>query len=99
MRNDDLFGVGIVADDIEATTEGTAATCGHRWAPFRISFSQAVGDVHLEPLQSTPVTTYVPAGPGIRHLGYRSDDVDQDLAPLHVPITRSCSIIDCDSSS
>jgi catechol 2,3-dioxygenase-like lactoylglutathione lyase family enzyme len=98
MRPEDLYHAGIVVEDFDATLAWFTETAGYRWCqpytgeqlvvtpdgeetiPMRLTYS--VDEPHIEILQAVPGTVWMPADSGIHHLGYWSDEVDEDVAKL-----------------
>ncbi len=98
MKAEDLYHTGIVVDDLEATMRWLQKVAGYTWTdvvtvdqeavtphgevtiPMKMVYSGA--EPRLELLQTVPGTVWTPADSGVHHLGYWSDDVENDLATL-----------------
>ncbi|MGW0021804.1 VOC family protein [Rhodococcus sp. NPDC003382] len=97
MKAEDLFHLGIVADDPEATREEFTALFGYEWGPevggavpvtlpagdrtVELRCAYSITEPRLEVVRSVPGTLWE-AGGGIHHAGYWSDDVAADAAAL-----------------
>ena len=100
MKAENLYHTGIVVDDLDATMEWFSKLAGYTWTdvveveqvaqtpsgevtiPMKMVYSGA--DPRLELLQTVAGTIWTPADSGVHHIGYWSDDVESDLAALHV---------------
>lgn len=98
MRPADLYHVGIVVDDFDATLERLSEVSGYRWADeFRgeqtvetpdgelkvpLHFAYSMDEPRLEIVESVPGTVWEPSTSGVHHLGYWSEDVDRDVTTL-----------------
>lgn len=98
MKASDQFHVGIVVDDIEAAAAELSAVFGYDWCdelggptPVRLPDGERVLKLRarysmsvprIEIVQSIPGTLWEPAGSGIHHLGFWSDDVAADSSDL-----------------
>ncbi len=98
MRAENLYHTGIVVDDLEGTMKWLGDAAGYIWTdvvtvdqqvvtpdgeatiPMKMVYSGA--DPRLELLQTVPDTVWVPADSGVHHLGYWSENVENDLATL-----------------
>jgi hypothetical protein len=97
VRREDQFHVGIVAEDLQATTDALAAALGYEWGPEVGSTTEvtlpggplvvelrcvfSVSVPRLEIVRSIPGTLWESAA-GLHHIGYWSDDVAADVAEL-----------------
>ncbi|MEE2030697.1 VOC family protein [Rhodococcus chondri] len=97
MKADDLFHLGIVTDDLDATKDELSALLGYTWGPevggpipvalpdgdrvVNLRCAYSITSPRLEVVAAVP-DTFWQAGAGIHHLGYWSDDVDADCAEL-----------------
>ncbi len=98
MKPEDLYHIGIVVDDLDATLRWLTDTAGYRWCEeyagdqlvetptgeitIPMRFAYSMDAPRLEILQSVPGTLWTPSSSGIHHLGYWSDDVDADVDTL-----------------
>ena len=98
MKPEDLYHVGIVVDDLDASLRWFTDTAGYRWCEeyagdqvvetpageitVPMRFAYSMDTPRLEVLQAVPGTLWQPASSGIHHLGYWSDDVAADVATL-----------------
>ena len=98
MKPEDLYHVGIVVDDLDASLRWFTDTAGYRWCEeyagdqvvetpageitVPMRFAYSMDTPRLEVLQAVPGTLWQPASSGIHHLGYWSDDVAADAAEL-----------------
>jgi hypothetical protein len=98
VNANDLYHTGLVVDELDAAKAFLSDTAGYRWGltvgadvailtpagertvPMRITYS--ADEPRLELVQSIPETIWQPADSGVHHLGYWSDDVDDDVARL-----------------
>jgi hypothetical protein len=98
MRPGDLFHTGIVVEEIEPAMEWFAAVVGHAWCEpieadvvveledgehsltFEITYSRS--EPRLELVRAIPATLWEASNLGVHHLGYWSDDIEDDLAHL-----------------
>ncbi|MFW0785587.1 VOC family protein [Gordonia sp. CPCC 206044] len=97
MRAEDLFHVGVVTNDSEATRQSLSALLGYEWGPdvgsqvevmtpggpiaTVMSCSFSVQTPRIEVVTEVPGTMWTGGG-GVHHLGYWSDDVAADLGVL-----------------
>jgi catechol 2,3-dioxygenase-like lactoylglutathione lyase family enzyme len=98
MKAEDLYHVGIVVDDLDASLKWFSDVAGYRWCDqfageqtvetpngevtVPIRFAYSMSEPRLEVLQSVPDTLWVPADSGVHHVGYWSDDLDADIGAL-----------------
>ena len=98
MKAEDLYHVGIVVHDFDATLALLAETAGYRWCDeysgdqlvqtpsgeitVPMRFAYSLTEPRLEILQAVPGTIWTPSDSGVHHLGYWSDDVSADVAAL-----------------
>ncbi|BCP15011.1 VOC family protein [Mycobacterium paraintracellulare] len=98
MKADDLYHCGLVVEDFDAEMAFLTDVVGHRWTqtfevdqtveldgrvdtiPLRLAFS--LTEPRLELVQAVPNTLWTPSTSGLHHLGYWSDDIDDDIAAL-----------------
>lgn len=98
MKPEDLYHIGIVVDDLDRTLGWFTKIAGYRWCeeyagdqlvetpegeltiPMRFCYS--MNKPRLEILQSVPGTLWTPSNSGIHHLGYWSDNVNDDVETL-----------------
>ena len=98
MKAESLYHTGIVVDDLERTMQWLTDVAGYSWTdivsvdqvvatpdgevtiPMKMVYSGA--DPRLELLQTVQGTVWTPADSGVHHIGYWSDDVENDLATL-----------------
>lgn len=98
MKADDLYHCGLVVEDFDAEMAFLTDVVGHRWTqdfevdqtvevdgrvdtiPLRLAFS--LTEPRLELVQAVPNTLWTPSTSGLHHLGYWSDDIDDDIAEL-----------------
>jgi glyoxalase/bleomycin resistance protein/dioxygenase superfamily protein len=98
VRAEDQFHVGVVVDDLESTVEVLSELFGYEWCdemggpiPVTLPTGDAMVDLRfvysrtaprLEIIRTVAGTLWEPAGSGIHHVGYWSDDVAGDAAAL-----------------
>ncbi|MFJ9626518.1 VOC family protein [Streptomyces sp. NPDC101175] len=98
MRAEDQFHLGLVVEDFEATLAELTAAFGYEWCaeiggavPLTLPTGDAVLDIscaysrtlpRLEIVRRIPGTLWEPVAGGVHHVGYWSDDVDEDTAGL-----------------
>jgi predicted enzyme related to lactoylglutathione lyase len=93
-----LYHTGIVVDDVPAAMEWFEKAVGYRWCePFTaeqlvrledgertltIQGTYSMDEPRLELVGAIEGTLWRPASAGVHHLGYWSDDVDEDIAAV-----------------
>jgi lactoylglutathione lyase len=98
MKAENLYHSGLVVEDFDAEMAFLTDVIGHRWTqafevdqtveidgqihtiPLRLAFS--LTEPRLELVQAVPNTLWTPSNSGLHHLGYWSDDIDDDIAAL-----------------
>lgn len=98
MKADDLYHCGLVVEDFDAEMALLTDVVGHRWTetieveqtveidgrvetvPLRLAFS--LSEPRLELVEAVPNTLWTPSTSGLHHLGYWSDDIDDDITAL-----------------
>jgi hypothetical protein len=94
----DHYHVGMVVHELDQALAWFAETAGYRWCeelkvdnllvtadgettvPLRFTYS--MDEPHVEVIQAVPGTLFAPVQSSPHHLGYWSDDIDNDLAVL-----------------
>ncbi len=98
MKPEDFYHTGIVVEDFDAALRWFTDVAGYRWCDdlaveqevwtpdgnrvVPIHFAYSMSEPRLEVLQTVPDTVWVPSNSGAHHLGYWSDDVDEDIQTL-----------------
>jgi catechol 2,3-dioxygenase-like lactoylglutathione lyase family enzyme len=98
MRPEDLYHIGIVVEDLDATLRWYTDAAGYEWCEqyagdqvvetaggevtIPLRFAYSMNEPRLEILQAIPDTLWTPSDSGIHHLGYWSDDVNADVETL-----------------
>lgn len=98
MNPADLYHLGIVVDDLDATLDELSRTLGYRWgivveadSPIRVGgeqqtlhsrFAYSKDEPRLEIIQALPGSAIWTAGAAVHHMGYWTDDVATEVARL-----------------
>lgn len=98
MKPEDLYHLGIVVDDLDASLRWFTDVAEYKWCEeyagdqvvetpegevtIPLRFAYSMNEPRLEVIQAVPGTLWTPSDSGIHHLGYWSDDVEADLATL-----------------
>lgn len=92
MKPEDLYHLGIVVDDLDASLRWFTDVAEYKWCEeyagdqvvetpegevtIPLRFAYSMNEPRLEVIQAVPGTLWTPSDSGIHHLGYWSDDVD-----------------------
>jgi hypothetical protein len=98
MKSENQYHTGIVVDDVDATLQWLTDVAGYKWCdkligehdvetpegnrtiPFHFAYSMS--EPRLEIIATQPGTLWEPTDSGLHHLGFWSDDVEQDIVTL-----------------